>query len=423
VYYIKGISHDFNVGDGITTTLTLVGARRIVRGFLAKKKVTQFYKVLQPDGTFTMSKNAPNAKGAAKNIREASFESNSTEIMYYVPLNATNFTDLPFSPNPQQNDAINKQLNVDNDSQYAATISEGHVRILTSVYTITSHPNPVMIGLIVDQDSAVLAQINQNYYKFLTNLPNYAKTQFESKYKELGIANPKLIVPAASAIEKEFLVFTGLSQGPQNPSTFEKTHGFSQASVINLKGPNAGSKFTYNQLNFFLVSQYKRIAAQVDDKVIVKTPSKYEDLDVQRSILDLLLKDIDAFGSYIQYTDEYGRELPSYIDFGKSMTIYQTDVALSNTKEAIDAAKALKAKNDAKAKRAASIAASGPPNPPPPKPINGAFQNITPTGGDILPTRQQLNDASTQIPLQGLVVAPAPGTQVPAKRTGPQLLP
>jgi hypothetical protein len=350
VYYIKSISHDFTVGDGITTTLTLVGARRIIRGFRAKKTVKQYYKILQPDGTFRI---ATTPTGAAANIFPSSAgegSGNSLEIEHFIPLNATNFSNIPLSSQATVNDELNAQLNVDNTGEFQQKLTDDRVVLLQNVYTITSHPNLALIGLIVSEDSATLKQINKNYYNFLANLPQYAENQFTKGAKELSPNNPTLITPAAKQITEAFNVFVGngipaQSQGLTDEEFLVK-YGFTKSS-INYGTTAAGAptknalnpeSFTYTLLNFFMTSQYKKIQNQVEAGIAAKDRQVYLLLDVQRSILDLLIKDIDALGSYTQYTDVYGREFPSYVDFGKSMTIFQTDLALSSAQTRTPAA-------------------------------------------------------------------------------------
>lgn len=319
VYYIKGISHDFTTGDGMTTTLTLAGARRIIRGFKASKAIKQFYKIQKPDGTFKIDTKDPNNSSST----------DSTQIEYFVPLNATNFSNIPLSSQSTMNDQLNAQLNVDNPGLYQPKISvDNAVILLSSVYVITRHPTPAMSGLIVSKDSAVLKQINTNYYNLLNDLKKYANNGLSPNGKNtLSPKETSLITPAAKTISDAFQVY-----------------------VKNINAEN----FTYENLNTFLVNQYKQIQTKVESDIATTDNEAYLQLDVQRQILDLLLGDIDAYGSYSQYTDEYGREFPAYIDFGKSMTIFQSDLALDSLKEQNDNA------NNAKKAAVKALGSSAP---------------------------------------------------------------
>ena len=341
VYYIKGISHDFTVGDGITTTLTLVGARRIIRGFRAKKTIKQYYKVLQNDGTFRIATDATLAAVQGLATSGGTFSStNGLEIEFFVPLNATNFSNLPLNGQATVNAALNAQLNVDNSVGNQESLVDDKVAIITNAYTITNHPNVTLIGLLVSQNSTLLSQINSNYYSFLNSFSSYAANQFAKNYQQLGIADQSQVAPAALIIENAFRVFVGQPESVLSPTDadFLKNYGFTRSSInYGQTAPNAPvnnqlppEQFNYTMLNFFLVSQYNRIQTQVTGNVAIIDRALYNSLDVQRTLLDLLLKDIDALGSYSQYTDHYGREFPSYVDFGKSMTILQSDLALNN---------------------------------------------------------------------------------------------
>jgi hypothetical protein len=279
------------------------------------------------------------------------------EIEYYVPLNATNFSDLPINSNPQLNQQINKQLNIDNNNQSSqGQVQDNRVTLLQNVYTITSHPNTVLIGMIVDSDSVVLNQINKNYYAFLIGLQKYVGPQFDNNHgnNELNPAQPKLIPVAATKLVETFKIFVGITPPPKLPEVagktyaevFLTTYGFEVGDIIPQTSIKNGEGFYYKYLNFFLTSQYKKIASLVADKTQVKNANEYDTLDTERNILDLLIKDIDAFGSYIQYTDSYARELPSYVDFGKSMTIYQTDLVLNSSEHNIGTKNAIKSEKE-----------------------------------------------------------------------------
>lgn len=334
VYYIKAISHDFNVGDGVTTTLTLVGARRIIRGFAAKKTVSQYYKTYNKDGSFRISKEA---KSEGRD-----FLTNASEIDHYIPLNATNFSNLPLSSQSTLNDQLNAQLNVDNGGEFGNNvITENAVRILENMFIVTSHPNQALIGLLVDGDSALVSQINQNYYKFLNGLvgkDGYVSIQLSSKptiqthgqgqSQLFPNEKPEVVQAAAEHLTHAFKVFTGQTEA--SSSNFAVDYGFNESSIKKLKKENNGSDFDYAMLRSFLTSQYRKIQNKIESGVSVSDRAVYNDLDLQRQILDLLMKDIDALGSYARYTDAEGREWPSYVDFGSSLTMVQTDTVLSD---------------------------------------------------------------------------------------------
>ncbi len=302
VFYIREISHQINAGGEVTTTLTLIGGRRIVTGFKANTSITRF----------------PNDKTKPKDPNVASPQPTKTDVVHYILSSATDQQALsdtlkstPFeSPSQQLTD---RQKQVVSQSSFSngliGAAGAGIIPvILKEVYQILSHSNPAYIGLIIDKNADAISDINAANYDLFKNL---TVDKVGHSVKELGI-NKQSETAAIDIIKNQFDIMVKVA----TPKDF----------TINLR-----DQFVLNFLKYCqgILSQDKVVNAK--SSIVSSIPSKktLNDTASAMIIFNNLINQLDNNGLYRQYTDAEGRELPAYLDYGKSLLIMNDEITLN----------------------------------------------------------------------------------------------
>ena len=343
MYYVKEINHEITAGGQYQTTLSLVGARRIVTGFSAQSNLTTINQ--QSNVAITSS--------------NSGLSIDTAPTFHYILATATNqdaITDANTKPDNRpfnreqglssaQSQAIADNSNTDillgqsvspNDLVNQKAIQNGYVpQILRNVYQITSHINPAYVGLIVDKNNKAISDINIANYNFFISL---TPTSIPNGVGKLNVPND-VKKPAFDMIHKGFIDFV----------SNDDTYCF-----------NMPEKFTLNLKDQFILSFLKSTSDQVNT---VTSTAGNGATTVSRSgqvvaaactIFNQIIAAIDNGGVYRQFTDNDGRELPSYFDYGKSLLIENSDLSVAQFTDM--AAATVKQKTDAAAKEKATIA-------------------------------------------------------------------
>lgn len=348
VYYIKEINHEITAGGQFQTTLTLIGARRIVTGFKAQS-------TLRVVNLVTGYKPTPDQPGMSIDTQ------NTFHYILSSAVNPEAITDANIKSGPapgpgNDNQQYNREqaLSIEqasavlenpntalllgqsispNDMVNQKAQLNGYVpQILRNVYQITNHINPSYIGLIVDFDSEAISSINVANYKFFADL---TVDSISKSFDILNIPNNKRS-NAVERIKASFAEFIAKN---------------------NVSDPN---KFTLNLRDqfilFFLKQSVDRVTASTVTSGGKQQSVSQDDMDAANAavVFNQIIAQVDNGGVYRQYTDGDGRELPSYLDYGKSLLIERESLTLS---EFVNIAKASEQqKKDAEAKRKADAA-------------------------------------------------------------------
>jgi hypothetical protein len=337
VFYIKDISHEFSVGDQFTTTLTLVGGRRIISGFKAQKKVTLVERVTSQEPKDKQKPGSP-----PYTYTDHIVNGGEAVITHYVPTYLTNF-----------------EVRETNQQVDTAPL------LLKSKIIITNHDNPAYIGLIVDGDTQqsniagdcgspsqnVIYNIN---YKNFRSFYGIDKDKIESKADQLAV--PKDYIDSAIAIIQQSIVSYLNSvpkSGPYAQTTLEINQvGGTQPEQV------AGIYFSLSKMNEYILIFLKQTKDFIDSNISIANSSNmvsYDLLngastlgkDARQSIIaavqifNSIIQDIDNNGSYRDYTDEFGRELPVYLNFGKSLILENTNMSIEKFKNILETQKKL----------------------------------------------------------------------------------
>lgn len=336
MYYIKEINHEISAGGQFQTTLTLIGARKIITGFKAQSNLT----------TITQKTNlVPNPDNTGLDV-------GTKQTFNYILASAVNqeaITDANIKTAPNQFDREQRlsdaqiQAVVDNpnttsllnnsvtpsDMVNQKTQINGLVpQILRNVYQITSHINPAYIGLIVDQNAEAISDINIANYNFFANL---SVDSIGESTRILNIPKNKQAI-SVSIIKDAFDLFV---------------------ADMAIGNPN---QFTIALRDQFILSFLKSTSDQINSKNITggSVNSNANDIATACTVFNQLINQVDNGGVYRQFTDNDGRELPSYFDYGKSLLIEsnQLTVAQFTNMSQISAQQ----KRDSEAKRKATQA-------------------------------------------------------------------
>jgi len=283
VYYIKAISHDFQVGSGYTTTLNLIGARKIITGFKVNSTVKEVSKT--NIGGFTLMESVTSEKQGI--------------ITHFLEANTRKSQGIIFN----QKTGINGDVTGDVDGL------DSKIGPIKNSYIITSHPSISYVGLIIDQNSIIISDININVFNFIvvayTNgTNNLLKANYESIQSNFGKNTAPFDIIKTSFIDfcrtKGIFVLYDTSRGS---TPYDQSEG-------NVKNFDRADLEEF--IHTFLNSESEiisglRSAGNLNDVAIHSSAVEY---------FNLMINDAGLFGAYKPYTDEDGRIYPSTLSFG-----------------------------------------------------------------------------------------------------------
>lgn len=390
MFYVKEINHEITAGGQFQTTLNLVGGRRIVTGFKAQTEMNTIVK----NTTSNPTAQTPGIKFDKKQTIHYILSNSVNQYAVTDPNNKT--AGVQFNReqelSAQQKNAMadnpNSQIflgqSIDpNDVVNQKAIANGFVpQILRNVYQITTHIDPAFIGLIVDRDSQAISSINEANYNF------FAKMTVESvqdSLKNLNIPKNKQKI-AVDTIIKFF-------------------NTFAQQADHNFFGQP--TQFTLSLRDQFILYFLSSTSAQIKSSTVTGSTNSQavntssDNLAAACTLFNQLVNQLDNNGIYRQFTDDDGRELPAYLDYGKSLLIQNNQITVAEFTNLNEVSNAQKQQAEAvrKATKAAQITSpdktsnindalkfslsqiAGSNQSPAPVTPNATFVSTTPTAG------------------------------------------
>ena len=181
VFYIVGIQHQLDAGGQYTTTLNLEGGRRIVYGLRVNSEIQRFVK----------STNYNTSQRQLYTVSQLldSENSNTDKNLFTHYLLATN-SNINIDDLIKQ---INEEASRSQDDNSASGIVankddtkfSSYFVIVKNGFIIVSHPDPALIGLVVDPTSPIISA---------TNLANFSSIRevgyITSSDKDISTTNP-----------------------------------------------------------------------------------------------------------------------------------------------------------------------------------------------------------------------------------------
>jgi hypothetical protein len=360
VYYIKDISHQFNVKGQYTTTVTCIGARRIVYGYKVTSGLNEFF-------TNYDDKLATNLSYLQKN-------ENEIKIVNYIPVSASNYADdVSGQPLRARDGSI---LEEGKDSNGKVIQRQMNQVIMANTYIITSHPSIGLVGLIVDGNNPILKATNLAAFNTLkdyfnpkngnvdpntgerTGIPRFAASTYTNIQKKLNPDQFTKCISTLNFLLKSFVTGQYYVDNHGNNVTllsaeeYENWHGVGLESLQTSTGAkeaavrisdgftnDAFESFSNFAFDFLSAASSKSTTIEklallgLDYGVVLSNEgidfsksllSAQDNAWVLRQTVDLLgvvLPDIAANGGYRQYTDDHGRELPAKLDYGLSLQL------------------------------------------------------------------------------------------------------
>jgi len=323
VYYITSISHNFTVGQQYTTTLTLVGGRKIVTGYAVKSSIQTLTR--STVGGITVRSTVDNQDGT---------------ISHWVLTNSLSAPTL----------AVLASSSPETQKYF----------VVKNSYIITSHPNIGYIGLIVPQGSAILNDINYNVFRYLFGAINVVNQKTSNA--DYSVSNPSSsLTPTIQWIQSQFgnntapfdyimsslidfiwnnqlgASIIGTRSYPQTKDAL-KNALVSAASPSNSGTPNdyniklfeaIANSFTQSVLNDYIGLFLNTIST---NSQIAQTNGVSQDVQLWSatgSYFNQMINDISQTGSYSAYTDGDGREYPVLIDYGQSFNIDNSQISIN----------------------------------------------------------------------------------------------
>lgn len=310
VYYIKAISHDFSVGAEYTTTLTLVGARKIIAGYLAKSKVNTLAKATI-DGILIRS----TTNNDEENTISHYILANSLSPSIYATTNFNTNTSSPQINSPQTQD----------------------FSVIKNSYIIISHPNIGYVGLIVDQNNIILNDINYNTFKYIYDAAHKAVTStLKATSENLQSNFGKNIEPFLN-IQNFLLDFInanniggGIASGEGETKRKNLETALNNEIVFN----QVANGFNQAVLNKYFAQFTNFIDAQASAAREGHRTVELQTWNATASYFNQMIMDVGTVGSYRQYTDEFGREYPVLLDYGKGLKIENTELNMKDNSAA-----------------------------------------------------------------------------------------
>jgi hypothetical protein len=317
VFYIKDISHEFTVGEGFTTTLGLIGGRRIVTGFKAKTNITLINRTaFASDGESVLFANSYNSD---KSISNESVQS----IEHWVPTNQTNSALLEDSQ-ITQNETTTGTTTFDKILKKDTPSNQKKEIVLKDKYIILNHYNMGYVGLIVDNNSIVISAINEQNYNEIMNL---TISNIPDSITDLNV-DKSIKEECILEIIDRFKIFT----------LFEGIYNKPKLFTIELK-----DKFTKDFTSFIQkATDNKKITSDMPGSVLrdgeMNTVLSTYSLNILSGAIKIyttINNDLDNNGLYKKFTDADGREMPTYLDFGNSVIFEDANMSV-NTSDLIE---------------------------------------------------------------------------------------
>jgi len=315
MYYIKEINHEITAGGQYQTTLTLVGARRIITGFKAQSNLTTITEIVNapktPANPQTQAKTTPTIHyilSSAVNQDAITDQVVKTGPVLFDREQAQSLDQLnELALNPQTALLLGKSI-APNDTVNQKAVANGYTpQILRNVYQITGNINPALIGLIVDQNSDAISAINVANYNQFRHL-TVDSIGNSLTYLQIPERNQ---APAVQFIVDQFLIF------------------------VDTNHINTPQAFTVSLRDQWILYFLKTTSAAV---TAATTPNGNGNVTVSAeatkaataaTIFNQIVGQLDNGGAYRQYTDSDGRELPSYFDYGKSLLIENNQLTVA----------------------------------------------------------------------------------------------
>ena len=320
VYYIKGITHDFQVGGNFTTTISLTAGRRVVTGYLVESKII----------TTTPS----NVNGFKINAVNEDKNQSGIQVKHYVVSSSSDYD--------QDRQQYQNQLNKENG--VPSTMQTGEFQIITNSYIITDHPNIGFIGLIVDNDSEIVSSINQNIYNYLisiiyfdnpknvnTDVVDLSTTAFKNTVDYMKTTYGKNIQPFKILQEQWKSFATDNNVTSAKGFTKDLLDKFLQQTSLNIQ----------KQLQEIEKSLQQKQVGDTTSTTTTKIDSAVN-ASLAMQILDEVVNDINVVGTYQNFTDKDGREYPTTLNYAKQLTtsVYDANVLttdkITNAREKVD---------------------------------------------------------------------------------------
>ena len=369
VYYIKDIAHQFSVKGQYTTTVTLIGARKIIYGYKIRSKLTEFFT------QFSAS--------SANNLSYLNDAADKIEIVNYIPVTASNYADSTTGQPLIQRDGT-----VVDDPETGQAIQRTTQQvIMKNSYIITNHPSIGLVGLIVDSSNPLLkatnlANFNTLYEYFHTGdekgVPKFSKSTYLRVQKQLNDKDFSYCLKVLNFLLENFVAqqyFTksdGTSETLLSKGQYANWKNQDLKSIVASKDDEIkdaaikiSSGFTLDMFNSFSNFVFKWLAAwsntqttsldfdtlygdqgiildSAAETVLKELNSRQNNIYIYRQTADLfavVIADISANGSYRPYTDENGRELPARLDYGLSLEISNGLKQIDKAKGVIGSAK------------------------------------------------------------------------------------
>ncbi len=304
VFYIKAISHDFSVGQGYTTTLTLIGGRRIITGVQVESKVV----------TITRKKIMATKKDTNKKsvqtvslIEDKNNKDNphGDKIQHWLQVTNANVFDISeMSAEIVGNDG---KISVAGDKDFLKTIKE-RVMVVRDSYLITNHPNDGFVGLIVSRDSSLISSINAGMFNTIERAISDGLGGIAGNYSNQIINYDKSqnVVAVFEIIKSFWEPFKNAKPMP----------GLSSSLTVDKV---TSENFTKDKLDAFVLNFLNSVQKAVQSPDLDSQQAK--NYFIAAKVISDISQDIEDAGSYRQYTDLDGRELPATFDYGKQLII------------------------------------------------------------------------------------------------------
>ncbi len=312
VYYIKSISHEFSVGEGYRTTLNLTAGRKIVTG------IKVFSKVNTIDTSVVSGINVPTVT-----------DDGSGNISNYILTSALNEEETLEQLSVENNGDIGTIINTQSQS-----INLG-IQILKNVYIITDAPNIAWVGLIVDQNSAVLQAINlKRFFKLARPIINGVT---QNTLNDIGNSYELNAINNFKKSFTDFCTNLGIIKDGQTIDQYVGDINTDQATTDPKKIKDIHEKFTLDASNLFITNVLLDLGTQADNMLKNKNidSDTLNTIKAEAEIVNQLMNDLDSSGNYKQMTDGDGRELPVLLNYGKTITLEKTFTPISQASDKV----------------------------------------------------------------------------------------
>jgi len=329
VYYIKDISHEFSTGGQYTTTLGLIAGRRMVTGFKSTKTIRKF--TLTPITTSYDKNKAKTVTASA--ITAANDDGVIDHYILSDGFNTESAAEYRAAAGIRDSE---QALAQDGDALIGLNSGQANrVFILRNKYIIIDHYNPAFVGLVVDENSGAISDINQANYEYFNEL-NQSKIPQDSAF---GNLDEPIRIAVTKYIKDKFDIFK--ASYAEEIKDREEAKEFRKRYSKGITDENAGRTFTIGArrdfITFFLreaAAEISNIGAETFGNVSPSKPTESESnkktIGAASNIFNLLIAAIDRNGLYKKFTDDAGREVPGYQDYGLTLIYLDNQAKINN---------------------------------------------------------------------------------------------